>query len=147
MVTLRKVKKKTKLEQLKEAHSGKLTSNKFRSGFENKVSQLLPKIVQETYEKKAVKYVTTHSYTPDFELGNGWFLEVKGYFTPEDRGKHLQIKKQHGDAVKILFCFMNPNDKLGNGSKNTYAQWCDKRGFEWCSIGNLRQKILEIIRK
>lgn len=77
-----------------------------------------------------IPYVIEHKYTPDFVLPNGVFIEFKGYFWPEDRTKHLTIKKQH-PTLDIRFVFDSPFNKLNKASKTTYAMWADKHGFKW----------------
>lgn len=77
-----------------------------------------------------VPYLMERKYHPDVELDNGILVEIKGYFKPADRGKHLRIKKQHPE-LDIRFVFMNPNVKLSKKSKTRYRDWCDKHGFQW----------------
>ena len=82
------------------------------------------------YESMNVIYKVDHRYTPDFVLPNGILVEVKGYFTSEDRGKLLKVKKQH-PHLDIRLLFGNAKNKLSKKSKTTYAMWCDKHGFPW----------------
>jgi len=104
---------------------------KYRSGLEKSVAAFLRE------RKKQVKYeaikiewedLRYRLYTPDFVLENGIIIETKGFFDSEDRYKHLEIKKQHPE-LDIRFIFSNVNSKLYKGSKTTYADWCDKKGF------------------
>ena len=85
------------------------------------------------YEKERIKYhvAKDHAYTPDFKLGNGVYLEIKGQFLSNDRMKHITVKDQHPD-LDIRFVFDNPNKPINKGSKTTYAMWCEKHGFLWC---------------
>ena len=62
----------------------------------------------------------------------GIFIESKGWFLPEDRKKHLLIKKQH-PKLDIRIVFQNPNGKIRKGSKTTYANFCDKHEIIWAS--------------
>ena len=55
-------------------------------------------------------------------------METKGLLSPEDRKKHILIKKQF-PHLDIRFVFSNPNQKLYKGSPTTYAMWCKKKGF------------------
>ena len=57
-------------------------------------------------------------------------METKGRFTVSDRQKHLLIKEQQPE-LDIRFVFSNQNAKLYKGSKTTYAQWCEKNGFQY----------------
>lgn len=104
---------------------------RYRSGLEKSVAAFLRE------RKKQVKYeaikiewedLRYRLYTPDFVLENGIIIETKGFFDSEDRYKHLEIKKQHPE-LDIRFIFSNVNSKLYKGSKTTYADWCDKKGF------------------
>lgn len=105
--------------------------NGYRSGLEDKISEdLKDRNVKFEYEKLKIKYEVheDRTYTPDFTLPNGIIIESKGRFTPEDRKKHLLVKKQHPD-LDIRFVFSNSKGKIRKGSKTTYADWCDKHGF------------------
>ena len=105
-----------------------------KSGLETKIDeQLKSKGIDGEYEQHEIKYIipaTNHSYKPDFRLPNGIFIESKGWFLPDDRKKHLLIKKQHPE-LDIRFVLQSPNGKIYKGSKTTYAQWCDKNDFKW----------------
>jgi len=101
----------------------------FRSGLEEKVADdLKARGVSFTFEEDKIPYTVEHTYTPDFKLPNGIYIETKGYFAPSDRSKHLSVKKQH-PHLDIRFVFQNPNTRLSSRSKTTYAQWCEKHGF------------------
>lgn len=105
--------------------------NGYRSGLENKISDdLKERKVKFEYETLKIKYEVheNRTYTPDFKIPNGVIVESKGRFTPEDRKKHLLIKKQHPD-LDIRFVFSNSRAKIRKGSKTSYADWCDKHGF------------------
>lgn len=77
-------------------------------------------------------YVIHHDYHPDFTLGNGLILEAKGHLDQDDRRKMLAVKEQHPEK-DIRFIFQNPNGPILKGSKTTYAAWCTKKGFPYCS--------------
>lgn len=85
------------------------------------------------YEKTKLVYVKEHTYTPDFELAPNVFLEAKGLFKSEDRTKHLLIKKHHPD-VTIYFLFEKPYNRLSKASSTTYADWCEKHGYQWTTL-------------
>lgn len=70
------------------------------------------------------------TYTPDFLLPNGIIIETKGRFLPEDRRKHLEVRKQHPE-LDIRFVFSRASAPINKGSKTTYAMWCEKHGFLW----------------
>jgi len=108
--------------------------NGYRSGLEEIVDSTLKQHnIDGEYEKHKIKYTipaTDHTYTPDFRLPNGIFVETKGRFVTEDRKKHVLIKKQHPE-LDIRFVFQNSKNKIRKGSPTTYADWCTKHGFKY----------------
>ena len=106
----------------------------YRSGFEHKVSdQLKENKIKFGYETTVIDYIkpeTKHTYTIDFTLPNGILVETKGRWVPEDRKKHLLIKKQHPE-LDIRIVFMSGKTKIRKGSKTTYGDWCDKHQIPW----------------
>ncbi len=106
----------------------------FRSGLEEDVDRALKsRGVSGEYEQHKISYTkpaTNHTYTPDFKLPNGIFIETKGRFVLADRKKHILIKQQHPD-LDIRFVFQNANNKIRKGSKTTYADWCVKNNFTY----------------
>lgn len=108
--------------------------NGYRSGLEEVISnKLAENNIDGEYEKHKIKYIkpaTEHTYTPDFKLPNGIFVETKGRFVTEDRKKHVLIKKQHPE-LDIRFVFQNSKNKIRKGSPTTYADWCNKHGFKY----------------
>ena len=110
---------------------------KFRSGLEEKVSDLLLELgVKYEYESTKVPYILQCNYTPDFLLPNGVFLETKGRLTEEDRRKMKAVKKANPE-LDIRFVFQTPFNKIYKGSKTTYAKWADKHGFPWCAFHSI----------
>ena len=104
----------------------------FRSRLERDVADdMTSRGVGYGYEVCRVKYVSTRAYVPDFILPNGILIEVKGWFRPSDRAKHLRIKEQHPE-LELRFLFSRASQKLSRQSPTTYAQWCDRYGFKWC---------------
>lgn len=103
----------------------------FKSGLERKAYEQMPKGTE--YEADKLKYWVEHTYNPDFKLANGAYIETKGRFLSADRAKHLYIKEQHPD-VKVYFLFGNAQNTLTKSSKTTYAEWCDKYGFEYADF-------------
>ena len=104
----------------------------YRSGLEHDNQKWLKSLgAKFTYEEDKIPYQKKISYyTPDFKLSNGIYVEVKGFFKPKDRSKHLTIKDQHPD-LDIRFVFDQPNKKLSKISKTTYAGWAERHGFQW----------------
>ena len=113
----------------------KQTSNKYRSGLEKRIAELLlSKNVPVRYEEYKVVYKIPErqaSYTPDFILPNGDILEGKGYFSVGDRSKMLNIIRSRPDLV-IKMAFQDANKKIHKTSKTTYGAWCDHHGIDWC---------------
>ena len=105
----------------------------YRSGLEKNLAIYLKGLsVKYDYESIKIEWedLAYRTYTPDFILSNGIIIETKGMFTAMDRRKHLAIKKQH-PKLDIRFIFENSKRRLRKGAKSTYAQWCDRYGFEY----------------
>lgn len=106
----------------------------YRSGLEEDLDATLKVIgIDGQYEQHKISYIqpeTKHTYTPDFKLPNGIYIETKGRFVMDDRKKHLLIRQQHPE-LDIRFIFQNSKNKIRKGSKTTYADWCVKYGFKY----------------
>ena len=104
----------------------------FRSKFEAAIAATLQaNKVPYTYETLDVSYQISCIYKPDFILDNGICIETKGFFSKEDRRKHVAIKTQRPD-LDIRFCFQNSKAKLSRGKRSlTYGAWATKHGFLW----------------
>ena len=109
-------------------------ANGYRSGLEEDIDTTLKSHnINGEYEQHTIQYTkpaTQHTYTPDFRLPNGIYIETKGRFVTEDRKKHVLIKSQHPE-LDIRFVFQNSKNKIRKGSKTTYADWCAKHGFQF----------------
>ena len=108
-------------------------SARYRSGLERDVADYLKHHQKEVrYEKLKIEWedLRYRTYTPDFQLDNGIFIESKGLFDNEDRRKHREIRKQHPE-LDIRLVFSNAQAKLYKGSKTRYSGWCEKHGFKW----------------
>lgn len=120
----------------------------FRSGLEEIVSKsLADKSIDGEYEKHTIKYIipaSNHTYTPDFKLPNGIFIETKGRLVLNDKKKHVLIKQQHPE-LDIRFVFQNAHAKFNKHSKTTYAMWADKHGFKWANKTIPQEWIDEVI--
>jgi len=111
---------------------GKRQADGFRSGFEGQVADDLSNNgVYWEYEQRKYNLVIPRSYTPDFVLGNGVVLEVKGWFDQEDRRLIKLFKEQHSD-VDIRMVLQKPHQKLTKSGRMTYATWCDRYNVPWC---------------
>ena len=108
-------------------------TRRYRSGLEREAAAFL-KVNQKKvlYEKIKIEWedLRYRTYTPDFELDNGIFIETKGIFDNEDRRKHLAIKEQHPE-LDIRFVFSNAKAKINKGAKQRNFEWCEKNGFKW----------------
>lgn len=117
----------------------------FRSGFEKAICNfLLTTGVDFEYEKTRIEYVKPAKkarYTPDFIIRTKpdgtpkavpLVIETKGRFMAPDRQKHLLLQEQ--TDWDIRFVFMNPNAKINKGSKTTYADWCERYGFQYAKL-------------
>jgi len=106
----------------------------YRSGLEEDLDATLKVIgIDGQYEQHKISYIqpeTKHTYTPDFRLPNGIYIETKGRFVMDDRKKHLLIRQQHPE-LDIRFIFQNSKNKIRKGSKTTYADWCVKYEFKY----------------
>ena len=103
----------------------------YRSRLERDVADSLDdRGVDYEYETCRIRYVSTRTYIPDFILANGIYIEVKGWFKPSDRSKHLKIKDQHPN-LDVRFVFDRASQKLSRQSNTSYAQWCNRYGFKW----------------
>jgi len=106
----------------------------YRSGLEASIAkQIKSREGKAAYEVEKIRFVQpakNRTYTPDFKLKNGLYVETKGRFTVSDRMKHLYIKDSNPN-IEIRFVFTNPQAKLYKGAKSTYADWCDKYGFKY----------------
>lgn len=109
-------------------------SHGYRSGLEEQVAKKLEAAgVPVVFEEHKIEFVwpaRNAKYTPDFRLPDGSYIETKGRFMVEDRHKHILLKEQHPDLV-IRFLFQNARAKISKTSKTTYADWCEKHGFEY----------------
>ena len=99
-----------------------------KNKFEDSAYDQIGQHEQPVYEKYRTAYTVLSYYTPDFVLENGIVIEVKGYFTPEDRNKLLMVKRQHPE-LDIRLLLEDGTRKLNKASHTTLADWCDKHGF------------------
>ena len=103
--------------------SRRVAGTKYRSNFEvDFASDLIRRKVDFDYEPDSYEYQPkTTTYTPDFYLPEQQiYIETKGFFTSEDRTKHLTFRKQHPN-IDVRFVFSNANNKLTKSGKTTYT--------------------------
>lgn len=112
----------------------------YRSGLEVAFANTLKEAgIHYDYEAIKLPYLvpsSNHNYLVDFTV-NGIYIETKGRLTGEDRKKMLFVKEQHPDKL-ILFIFSNKNKKLYKNSKTSYAGWCEKHGFNYLDIKEVK---------
>ena len=106
-MTKKKTSKEDALEWAQEAYD-KLKNKKpikFRSGLEQQVAKLLEGLgISYKYESEKLGYTVEHNYTPDFVLPNYVYLEAKGYWSPEDRRKILNVLKANPEIdLRMVF--------------------------------------------
>ena len=85
------------------------------------------------YEDKILSYTVRKNYVCDFTCitrnGKTIYIEVKGWFRPEDRTKMRAVKADN-PSIDIRFLFDKDN-RLNKNSKMTYSMWCEKYGFKY----------------
>jgi len=115
---------------------------KARSAYEGEIVKLAPE--GSLYEPMALTYpkktnrrivcldcggnhvVMLANYTPDIILPNGVVIEVKGRFLPEDRSKHVSLRKTYPELdVRFIMAY---DAKLNPRSKTRVSEWLQKNG-------------------
>ena len=115
----------------------KKKTSKFRSGLEEQVANLLSELgITYGYESEKLGYTIEHTYTPDFVLPNYTYLETKGYWSPSDRRKILNVLKANPE-IDLRMVFQSPYNKINKNSKTTYAMWCERHDIPWSSYHNI----------
>lgn len=109
----------------------------FRSGLEERVADLLVELgIDYEYESTKIPYQIAYTYTPDFLLPNGVFLECKGYWDAADRRKIRAVKTLHPE-LDLRMVFQSPFNTISKKSKTTYAKYCEKLDIPWSSFHNI----------
>ena len=107
----------------------------YHSAFEQSIgTQLREAGVAHVHHPDPLAYEVTHTYTPDFvvsgPIGGFFYIEVKGYFPPEERTKLLAVRRCN-PSREIRIVFQNANTKLSRNGKTTYGDWATRNGFVW----------------
>ena len=107
----------------------------FKSKLEEKVWAVLKKeFLAVKYEPQRFKFIqpeVERTYIPDFKTGrSNIFIEAKGKLDLETRKKMVWFRDSN-PTIRIIFLFMNPDNKITKRSKTTYAMWATDNGFEW----------------
>ena len=107
----------------------------FRSELERQVSVALREQGHDlSYEKDRFDYFLKRFYTPDFRVKGekfDFFIEVKGWFPPDQRSKLLAVMVRH-PMLPLFVALQKPHAKLNKNSKTSVCQWCEKHGIAWC---------------
>ena len=110
---------------------------KYRSNLEKNIGNLLEGLgVSFQYESEKLSYTIDHNYTPDFVLPNYTYIEAKGYWSPSDRRKILNVLKANPE-IDLRMVFQSPYNTISKRSKTTYAKWCEKHDIPWSSYQNI----------
>ena len=108
-------------------------TQQYRSGFEESFAfELKRRKLKAEYERDRIPFVTTpqkRSYTPDWKIRDGVYIETKGRFSSADRKKAIYIKDQHPE-ITVYYLFQRANNTLSRSSTTTYSDWCEKNGLE-----------------
>lgn len=113
---------------------------RYRSRFEQRVAEEIAKATGKpvAFEVSKIRYTVPSriaTYTPDFTLPNGIYIETKGLFDAEDRQKHLLIKAEH-PGLDIRLVFMRDQRLTKSPKSDLYSTWCMKHGIK-CAIGSI----------
>lgn len=107
-------------------------TRQYRSGFEESFAfELQRRRLKAGYEEDRVAFTTPpqkRSYTPDWKIREGVYIETKGRFSAGDRKKALWVRECNPD-ITIYFLFQRADNTLSKRSTTTYRDWCNKNGF------------------
>ncbi len=118
----------------------KSSSSMYRSGLEKEFAENFAGLGFE-YEPYSVKYTMHRLYKPDFVIGN-YLIECKGFFRVGDTQKYKAIRDSINN--ELIFVLSDPNKKVRKGSKLSMGQWCDKEGFRYFTVKQVKE-IMEYI--
>jgi hypothetical protein len=115
--------------------------NGYRSGLEEVIAASLEhRGVEFEFEQEKLLWqpeARWHTYRPDFTFkkkdGTTMYVESKGYLTPADRKKMVDVKRCN-PALDIRFVFQRARTPINKGSKTTYGDWATKQGFQWSEM-------------
>ena len=107
----------------------------FKSKLEEKVWSILkkhfPSVKYEPQKYKFIQPEIERTYIPDFKTGrSSIYIEAKGKLDLETRKKMIWFRDSN-PGIRVIFLFMNPDNKITKRSKTTYAMWATDNGFEW----------------
>ena len=75
------------------------------------------------------------SYTPDFVLGNGIIVEVKGRLTRRDRRILIGVVRCNSEIdLRIIF---DKDNRINKGARSRYSDWARRNNFKWSIKGEV----------
>lgn len=94
--------------------------------------------IRVVYEDSTLSYTLPRRYVPDYTVyrtgREPMYLEVKGYFRPEDRVKMRRVKLDNPNAdIRLVFASDN---KLSSKLQMRYSEWATKNDFPYC-VGDI----------
>lgn len=120
----------------------------FRSLLEKKIHAKVKRGVSKKVaigiESHDIPYTLVKNYIPDLVLcfpdGRTLYIEVKGWFKPEDRTKMKAVKLCNPEIdIRMVF---GSNNKLHSKATMRYGDWCDKHNIPW-AIGDVPKEWLK----
>ena len=121
--------------------SRKSKKSKFRSIFEEETAKVLEGF---EYEPFTVPYTTHRNYRPDFvHMASDTLVECKGFFREGDTQKYKAVRDSLESYQRLVFVLMGPNKKVRKGSKLTMGQWCSKEGFDFYTLDEYVDYVLD----
>ena len=95
----------------------------FRSSWEANYARYLNHInTSWEYEPTTFDLGEGYTYTPDFKLNDGSYIEIKGWLTEKGKMKLERFKSKYPD-VKLILLDRNDYRKLVNEYKNIIPYW------------------------
>lgn len=113
----------------------KNTTNKYRNKFESTIAEKLT--TDWNYEPYSIPYIVKRKYIPDFVRGN-ILVECKGYFRVGDTQKYKAIRDSL-TTQELVFILYDNKKKIRKGAKMNMGEWCDKEGFKWFVMENIKE--------
>ena len=114
----------------------------YRSPEEERLAQHMQKAqLPFTYEERKLRYthLTKTTYKTDFEVATPAgpvLIEVKGFWTHQNRQKVRQVLKAYPD-IRLVMAFIKPGNKISSQSKTTYAKFCEANKIPWTTYHTL----------
>ena len=110
----------------------------YRNKFEEEVGAILGNSFH--YERHKIPYVIHRNYIPDF-VNVHTIVECKGFFREGDVQKYRAIRNSLVPPDELIFVLYKPTKKVRKNGKITMSEWCEKEGFKWCTLENIKNVI------